>query len=268
MDELEPMIATAICRFAAIDGGRSVAIEIVLPETAQMALDVGGDVVRPVASVLKIALAMAVYDAAANGELDLEEPIARAQFRPTRYVSILNAFPGERALTLREWTALAMMTSDNPLAVMLTERVTPKAVGGVLERAGCRTSNGLEAGFTEAELGKANRRNIMSARDVLRLLAALEAERYDDIRAAMSNNLRGTRMPARLPDSALTAHKTGSLEGVVNDAGIVSDTIGGLEIRFRAAFLTDGQCDPLVTGAAIADCTRAIYDALAAFARG
>ena len=266
MLKTEEAIRQALATFCGEDAGRSAAVRVLKPASARCNAFLRGDVSRPVASVIKIALAMAVYDAAVAGKLDLDAPVSRSTFAATRYVSILQAFDGDRELSLREWVALALMTSDNPLAVMLTERVGMSAVNDVLARAGCSAGSGMRAGFREAELGAPNRANQLSARDTLKLLTALEEDAYHEIRHAMSNNLRGTRITVRLPDTAVTAHKTGSLAGVVNDAGIVSDTIGGAEIRFHAVFLTDDQPDGLATSMAIADCTLSIYEAVACVA--
>jgi hypothetical protein len=56
------------------------------------------------------------------------------------------------------------------------------------------------------------------------------------------------------------AHKTGSLEGVVNDAGTVR--LGAAS--FDVAFLTEGQADPAVTSQDIAVCSEELFQLLLA----
>jgi beta-lactamase class A len=82
---------------------------------------------------------------------------------------------------------------------------------------------------------------------------------YADLMTGLKNNLRNNRMPALLPDEAAVFHKTGSLDGVANDVGIVQDD----KVDFTLAFLTDRQHDPAQTSNDIAVCTLRVYEAMA-----
>ncbi len=254
-DEVE----TALAAFVDDDPGRSVAVGFLMEGGGPphwSTLHIAGDVARPVASVLKIALVMALYDAAAGGRLSLGEEVAVSELGETRYCSIMRAFDPGRRLTLAELSSIALITSDNPIAVLLETRVGRDAVDAVLRQALGRGDRRMAAGFSEGELGVANRANEMSALDVLRLLDTLRAKpRYKPIIEALENNLRNNRIPALLPDEAVIAHKTGSLAGVVNDAGIVR--LG--EVCFAAAFLADGQADAAATSADIAACSERLF---------
>ena len=53
-------------------------------------------------------------------------------------------------------------------------------------------------------------------------------------------------------------HKTGSLEGVANDAGIVFDD----GVAFGLAFLCDRQADTILASAEIGRCALEVYDSL------
>ena len=130
----------------------------------------------------------------------------------------------------------------------------------VLHRAGVTPANAeMKAGFREDELGPKNRVNALTALDVLALFRLLQsAPHYRPIITALDNNLRNARIPALLPDEAVIAHKTGSLEGVVNDAGIVR--LGAQ--HFTVAFLCDRQSDPLTTSNDIAVCAQALFELL------
>ena len=240
--------------FCGEDAGRSVALRVRdLPD-----LSVRAAVPRPAASVIKIALAMPVVRAGAEGRLDLDEQVPVTAFSKTRYVSILAAFDGARTLSVREICRLALITSDNPLAVYLQARVGLDAVNALLAQVcgpGCR----MDAGFSEAELGPANRVNVLTAKAALDLLGAVRADpAYADLLKALDHNLRNTRIPALLADDVWIAHKTGSLNGVVNDAGIVR----GQGVEFTVAFLTDGQPDAAHTSNAIADCSLKLFERL------
>ncbi len=220
---------------------------------------VNADVLTPAASVAKVAIVMTVLDAIAQERLDGARRLDVSLFAETRYCSILKAFDAGATLSLREACRLAIITSDNPLMVSLQALVSPADIRTAMDVAGVSSGAVVSAGFSEAELGPPNRVNVMTARDASLLLwrACSDAD-YADLRVALENNLRNTRMPRLLPDEAVVAHKTGSLAGVVNDAGVVS--CGGA--RFALSCLSDGQADVAATEDAIARCAAAVLDAV------
>jgi beta-lactamase class A len=123
----------------------------------------------------------------------------------------------------------------------------------------------MAAGFSEGELGPRNRVNVLTTDACIRIWTALKHDPiYGDLMTALKNNLRNQRIPALLPDEVAVFHKTGSLNGVVNDAGILQDD----RVCFALAFLTDEQSDPLKTTNDIAACSLAMYELVSRAARG
>lgn len=257
MKQIEQDIAQALDLFVGTDNGRSVAFVCDAP----IVLEAGrnADIARPAASVMKIPLAMAVYARAQSGALDLDKTVPISTFTKTRYVSILAGFDKAHELSLREICRLALITSDNPLAVFLQTLVGFDAVNAVLSGLLGSRDCKMGAGFSEEDLGPRNRASLLTANACLKLLAEVSANPlYRDLFVGLQNNLRNNRIPARLPDSAVIAHKTGSLDGVANDAGLVEDG----PLRFRIAFLTDRQADTEQTTSDIAACSARIFQAL------
>jgi beta-lactamase class A len=243
--------------FCGADAGRSASFH-----HAELGLrHVRGGILRPIASIAKLPLAMGLYDMAAAGEVDLSAKTPVSGFSATRYVSILAGFEPDTGLTLQEIAALSLITSDNPLAVYITGVTGFERANALLKRLHCNAGATVAAGFTEDELGPKNRANLASANDlILVLIEVAKNPRYRHLYKALENNLRNNRIPALLPDSALIAHKTGSLNGVVNDAGVIRDE----GVEFTLAFLTDDQPDPTKTSADIAECAKRIYDLMVA----
>lgn len=217
----------------------------------------GGDRAMPAASVAKVAVAMAVVDKIERGELD---PLTRTLVRnlpDTQYCSVLKAFDADASLSVTEICRLALITSDNPLAVHLMDLVTLAEIRLTMDRAGLSDRSQIVAGFSDPELGPPNRANVFTASDCNTMFRFLAThDKYRGVRTALENNLRNARMPRLLPDTALVAHKTGSLAGVVNDVGIVSDK----GRAFAIAFLCDQQADAWQTENEISKCAAAIYD--------
>jgi beta-lactamase class A len=256
---LRSRIDAILRSFCGDDPGRSVAFRGYRPELALQS--VRGEVARPAASVMKIALAMAVFDGARRGAIDLEQHVAVRSFTATRYVSILAGFDPGHMLTVREICRLALITSDNPLAVFLQGLAGFDAVNRLLAEAGCRPPSEMAAGFSEDELGPKNRASVFTAEAVLRLIDVLRSDpHYADLVLALKNNLRNNRIPALLPEHVTVIHKTGSLEGVANDAGLVEDG----QVEFAVAFLSDHQADTARASSDTAACSLALYELLGA----
>jgi beta-lactamase class A len=241
--DVEALLAT----FARGGGNRRVAVSSNAGGLGYVGVD--ADVPSPAASVIKVPLMMALYDMAARGTVSLSDDVPISELGGTRYASILAAFDAGRSLSVGELAALALIVSDNPATVHLMKRVEPEAVAAVLRLCCCSEHARLGAGFSEDELGAANRVNQLTALDAVKIFEVAASEpRYRRLLVALENNLRNNRIPAMLPDEVVVAHKTGSLAGVVNDVGILS--YGGKS--FTLAVLTDEQDDPIATSRDIA----------------
>ena len=260
--DLRAGIFEILSSFCADDPGRSVTFHGYAP--AMENISVRGDVFRPAASVMKVPLFMTVYRDAAAGKIALDRSVAVESFAATRYVSILAAFDAGRKLSLREVSRLAVITSDNPLAVHLQGLADFAGVNRLLEELGCPAQCRMAAGFSDDELGPRNRVNVLTTDACIRIWSALKHDPiYGDLMIALKNNLRNQRIPALLPDEVAVFHKTGSLNGVVNDVGILDDG----RVCFALAFLTDAQSDPLRTTNDIAACSLAAYELVSRAAR-
>jgi beta-lactamase class A len=255
--DAERAIADAVDRFAVDDAGRSIAVRCRQPIASQFHKN--ADTPRPAASVMKLPIVMAILQTAAAGGIDLEEKLRVSVLPHTRYVSILAGFDPAHELSLREMCRLSLITSDNPMMVELQKRISYAEINAFMRDIGLSAACRIGAGFSESELGPANRQNTVTARDCLTILEEIGRNAvHRDVLLALQNNLRNNRIPAKLPDSAIVAHKTGSLNGVVNDIGTVTDDA----IEFSIAFLTDGQSAPDETANDMALCTSQIYTCL------
>jgi beta-lactamase class A len=223
-----------------------------------VACRVRAEVVRPGASLLKLAVVLALEEAHADGALDAERTVAVQDLPLTRFPTILRVLQPDHRLTLRELGGVALATSDNPAADHLLRVVGPDRVARLLTACGCRDTR-LEVGFADAELGAAGRRNVTTADDQARLLRRVHGEpAWRGVVTALASSMRNTRLPLLLPDDLVVAHKTGTLLGVTNDAGILY----GEAVDLVIAVLTDGQADPPRTNLAIGELARDAWAAL------
>lgn len=190
----------------------------------------------PSASVIKAAIACAAVDAPG---LELAQPINSGALDETFYCSILQAFDPGDTLTLKNLIGLMLIVSDNPATSAVLERVGMDKVNAWLHANGLRDTN-LEIGFDDAALGPPLRANLTTAEDCLSLLKLIDqTPRYAFIKRMLANNLRNERIPKRLPDDAVIAHKTGTLNGLVHDIAIIESSIAAYYLIVLADSLKD-----------------------------
>lgn len=207
--------------FAAGPGIRSVWIQVLGDVQPPVAVLPG--TVMPAGSLLKVVLVDTLL--AQTSPEQLGRPAVRASdLERSSYPSITSAFEPSRALSLREVAAFTILTSDNPCSNFLVHYLGWDVIHAHIDELGLLQTS-FRVGFTDKELGATGRQNATSASDMARLFLRLWNSREDDrlglLWSWLTNNLRNFRIPARLPDDILVAHKTGTLEGVVNDAGII-----------------------------------------------
>jgi beta-lactamase class A len=242
--------------FVGHDEGRSVAVETL--RGADVSAWVRPDVRRPGASLLKLPLVAAVHTAGRRGELDLNAKVKRSHLPSTRYPSILAAFAPDHELTLSELCSLCLITSDNAIAEYLIGLLGSEAVNREAHRLGC-SSTRMAVGFSDDQRGESGYANVTTAHDAIALVRALAtSDEHREIGRALENNLRNLRIPLRLADEARVPHKTGTLPGVANDAGVIF----GERTDLAVAFLCERQADTAATSLEIGDCVASICRAV------
>jgi beta-lactamase class A len=249
-------IENAISDFVNEEPPRAVALESLRGPAFKLSLN--GDMPFPAASLIKLPLAVAIYERAAAGELPWDERVRHEKLGRTAYPSILEVFSHDHFFTLKELCGLMLATSDNPISQYLLERVGVDSVNAEAQRLGA-VSTRIVVGFLDEWLGEKGRANITTADDILIMLKAIAiSPSYQGLVVALKNNLRNFRMPLRLPDTLPVAHKTGSLMGVAIDAGIAY----GRSVDLAISFLSDHQSDTARTSLSIGDCMGRIWASL------
>ncbi|MFN3214087.1 MAG: serine hydrolase [Henriciella sp.] len=210
----------------------------------------------PSASVIKAAIACAAVD---TPGLDLAQTIPRADLDDTFYCSILHAFEPEDVLSLKSLIGLMLIVSDNPATSAILEAVGTDTVNAWLRENGLTETN-IEVGFDDASLGAPLRANLTTADDCLTLLKLIDqTPHYGFIKRMLANNLRNERIPKCLPDDAVIAHKTGTLNGLVHDIAIVESPIAA----YYLVVLADGLEDDAAFARDLAAYSDSVYGLMA-----
>ena len=170
------------------------------------------------ASIGKLPPFVALYRAAARGELDLEEEISILPEDVQDYgFGGLNYFPTGHSLTLRESAYRLINHSDNTAWAVLERRLGEERVRTELRDAGLEDSRYLDdlSGY------------FTTPNDVLLLLEKISNPRFtseelsDEMLDAMTETTLEDRLPEKLPNDVRVAHTTGSYESNFGDAGVV-----------------------------------------------
>ncbi|HUG55449.1 MAG TPA: serine hydrolase [Candidatus Limnocylindrales bacterium] len=201
------------------------------------------DAALPAASVIKLPLVMALHADAAAGLLDLGEELEVG--RPVEGSGLLRHLGGPRALPIRDLATLAVAVSDNTATNRLIERIGLERVNARLDEWGCPRTR-LRRAMYDLEARARGRENVLTAREAAALLLRLlrgelvDRRTSDAVLATLERCEDRTLLARYLPREARVAHKSGWIEGVRGDAGIVWHG----ERAVVVAGLVSGLADP------------------------
>lgn len=237
----------ALLHAFAREAGRSV-YAVIHSRDVDWAEGVQDEVSRPAASLLKIALAMAIEPRLA----DLSSLSVADLLQPSDDATVLRALDPGRILAPDEMLRLMLMASDNPCARWALGQVGIRAV----EEAVACTSGTTTVREDPHEPGTLE--GSTTARDAVSLLrAVLDEKRFPVSAAALRQSIRNSRIPlGATTDDVSIAHKTGTLTGVAHDVAHLRCRSGDMWI----AFLTEEQHDILITGYEMGICARSLLD--------
>jgi beta-lactamase class A len=217
------------------------------------------DEVFPAASVVKIPILLELFRRFQDGG---EDPGTRVTLHARDQVLgagiLFELHPGIR-LTLRELARLMIVLSDNTASNLLLDRLGWASVNELLARLGARnTVICRKFMYPPGPAGE----NLTSAADCVRILRALwegevlQGTWREEALDILSRQQYREKIPARLPPSARVYNKTGELEGVRHDVGLVEDR-GKV---WALAVLTRKGRDPWEVDTRIARISRWCYD--------
>jgi beta-lactamase class A len=182
--------------------------------------------ILPSASLVKIPIMVACFYAAEEGKIKLGETIKLQSINKIPGSGILKHEPNEKDYSIETLIGLMVFESDNTAANMLIEYLGTDYLNSCFKRIGLKNTNisrkmmdfrsrkrGIENFTTSADMAylleRIYRVNLLNKKYSERCLEFLKMQKIKD------------RIPARLPDDILVAHKTGLEKGLCHDAGIV-----------------------------------------------
>lgn len=258
------------------------------------------DELFPTASTLKTPLLYELYRQADAGEIDLTERVTLSHSNRVPGSGVLQDLDEGLQPTIRDLAELMIIVSDNWATDLVYERIGKESMAATLKNLGLTNTHipmniremfctiaGVDPSDPAADFQMLKdalkertsnddnlaylgdpRNDVSTARDMALLLriihegTGLSDSGREGILKILKDQNFGTRIPARLPQDVgiETAHKTGSLRGVVNDAGIVYSP----NLNYIITFMSKQQDESVETTDAIARASRWVWDQLAA----
>ncbi len=207
------------------------------------------------ASLYKLWVMATVYDLIEKGELKTDQTLSRSIEALNRIYGIdpENAEQTEGTITKTVSEAVGQMItiSHNYSAMLLTDKIKLSTVSEFL----------LEQDLTESKVGTSTQYHKSTAADITRFFKLLyngklaNPEHTEDMIKLLKNQTLNEKLPKNLPPGTVVAHKTGELDTVSHDAGIVYTDAGDYII----AILTDTDT-PANANTHIANISKIVYD--------
>lgn len=241
-------------------------------------LSIAGDTVFHAASTMKVPVLFALFKEFESGRLRAGERMRVAN----RFRSIvdssdytLNASDDSdstvytwigRDIPLRDLAERMITHSSNLATNLLITRLDPVRITALTREFGA-TQMLVRRGVEDNLAFRAGLNNTATANDLVALFVALHNGRVAnaastrDMLAILEAQAFNDEIPAGLPKGTRVAHKTGSITATLHDAGLVYPTA---RAPYAIAILTRGIPDGKVAEALIADCSRIIWEWLAA----
>lgn len=249
----------------------------------------------PMASVVKVPILHELYRQAEAGSVDLGKRILFAAQHLVPGSGILQDLDFGIAPTLKDLATLMITVSDNAATDLVIEQIglaqveaamhtlgltstyIPMTIRGILYNSvGLDVANPEHTYDSYLQRSKENYidwfcraygdtdNNVSTPRDIGLLLEDIErrttlsAASCDAMIDIMKRQKYNTIIPLHLPSEATTAHKTGSLRGIRNDAGIVYHPQGAYII----SLFSKRQADTVAGAAALALISKAAWETI------
>jgi beta-lactamase class A len=200
----------------------------ILDLTTGHSLALHADEVFPQASTIKLTvLADLYYQSQKGGPVKLTDvyTVQKSDLVPDSYI-MGSITPGVTRLTNRDLAVIMVAVSDNSAANVLIDHVGMDNVNALMDSLGLKHTR-LQRKMMDLKAAAEGRENLSTPHEMATLLAdiyqgkLLNKSLADDLFQVLSTGKRDSALRNALPEDARSANKSGELEGVRNDCGVV-----------------------------------------------
>lgn len=225
--------------------------------------------VFPSASVIKIPIMAHVFCLRDEGRISLDETVLLRDEDRVDGSGMVKELHAGVELTLLDLTTLMIVTSDNTATNMLIDRIGMESVNSRMRSLGIEKTV-LARRMYDWESRKRGFENLCTPHEIALLLKVMveggisSKSTSTEMLEIMARQQCRERIPLLIPEGTRVANKTGSIPGVVHDAGVVYGPSG----PYALCVMTRGVSDAVAADRAIADVSRLVYDRFSSPVRG
>jgi beta-lactamase class A len=185
-----------------------------------------GDWLFPSASIVKIPIMAAVFQAVQERRVALNQKITMEASDQVSGSGLIKAMPAGSQFSVQKLLELMVTRSDNTAANMLIKLLGMDYLNAYFKSIGLRKTN-LSRDMMDFKYRRKGIENYTTPQDVARLLEKMynrtfvNAQVSGQCLALLKLQKVKDRIPRRLPENVVVAHKTGLERLVCHDAGIV-----------------------------------------------
>jgi beta-lactamase class A len=178
------------------------------------------------ASLIKIPIMIEAFNQKNQGKLDFNERFTIRHSETVEGGSVYN-LPDGTILTIGQLLELMIVQSDNSACNILIDKLKMKNVNAMIKKLGCSSDTILQRKMMDFEAAKQGRQNYTNITDMANILEKLYNSKCLDPKSdkamleIMKRQEDNLIIPAQLPHHIQVAHKTGELDGMNYDCGII-----------------------------------------------
>lgn len=171
----------------------------------------------PTASTIKLAIVYELFKQAEEKKINLDEMITLDRRQAVGGSGVLFEM-GTPTLSIRDYAVLMVTLSDNTATNILIDRLGMEKIAARMQGLGLSVTK-LRRHMMDTAAAKRGDENVSTPDEIVRLLQAMHKGMPDAI--ALLKKPKENRLRKGLPDGVESADKSGELEGVRVDAGVV-----------------------------------------------
>ncbi len=171
----------------------------------------------PTASAIKLAIVYELFKQAEEKRIDLDEKITLDRRQAVGGTGVLVEM-GTPTLSIRDYAVLMVTLSDNTATNVLIDRLGMDRIAARMQGLGL-TGTKLRRHMMDTAAARRGDENVSTPDELARLLRAMNETMPDAI--ALLKKPKENRLRKGLPEGVASADKSGELEGVRVDAGVV-----------------------------------------------
>lgn len=178
------------------------------------------------ASLIKVPIMIEAFNQKNQGKLNFNERVTIRHSEAVEGGSVYN-LPDGTVLTIGQLVELMIVQSDNTACNILIDKLKMENINAMIKKQGCSSDTILQRKMMDFEAVKQGRQNYTTVVDMANILEKLYKGKCLDPKSdkvmleIMSRQEDNLIITAQLPHHIKVAHKTGELDGMNYDCGIV-----------------------------------------------